>query len=624
MFYAAVVSRSQGKKIFVAWLFLAFAQISYFMGDVLWGLSEAGLFVFSTLPADFFYILNYILFLVAVLFLSSQIMTLLNQMKLFIDILIVLSSAILISLIFFILPFFQSNDLQMNLLWLSYVFLDFFLFITLISLFFQFKKYQTPLFLLAAGIFFFIVTDLIFAFSNLERGYVSGGLVDIGWVTGYMFIGLAAISQIAKDDIDFKKYLPQFSFNDTFKWNIYVPLILVLIAYICNVWAYKNLISDYLYLLDYIVGIIVFMVIIRQIITLKENRSLYFEARDEIKKREIMESALQKSEKKYRKIVENANEGIVSTDPEGLLMFYNHRFSSMLGYEKDELQGRDIFSLMNDESQKKAKACMINIKKGEKGQNELTMIKKDGKELNVLTNVSAILDDQQYSGCLALISDITETKKAQMQIEDSLVEKEILLREIHHRVKNNMQIISSMLSLQSNYIEDEEMLQIFAESRNRVKSMALVHEKLYTSDDIAKIDIKDYMQDIIKYMASSYVRDEISIDFKVIGEDISLNIDTAVPLCLIINELLTNSIKYAFPHSKRGNEIIVEISSTDDGYELLIIDNGIGLGDDFDLNRVDSLGLNIVNVLVKQLKGSIDILKTSGTAFKILFKDNQK
>ncbi|MGZ7049994.1 MAG: sensor histidine kinase, partial [Methanobacterium sp.] len=205
------------------------------------------------------------------------------------------------------------------------------------------------------------------------------------------------------------------------------------------------------------------------------------------------------------------------------------------------------------------------------------------------------------------------------------IEKEILLREIHHRVKNNMQIISSMLSLQSNYIEDEEMQEIFAESRNRVKTMALVHEKLYKSQDIAKIDIKDYVEDIITFMVSSYVLDESTLDFNIYSEDISFNMDTAVPLCLIINELLTNSIKYAFPggtnFTGKENKITIKITPVDDGYELLIMDNGIGLGEDFDLNKVNSLGLNIVNALVKQLKGSIDLLETRGTTFKIFFKE---
>ncbi|MGZ7116884.1 MAG: histidine kinase dimerization/phosphoacceptor domain -containing protein [Methanobacterium sp.] len=627
LFSAAIVSKTYGRKIYLGWLFLAFAQLFYFIGDSLFGLFQMGLFLSNTYPAELFYIFYYILLIVSLLFLSKEILSIRDQLKFFIDIVIVLSSTALLVLIFFILPFVETiNTVSINfILSLNYIFLDFFIFMVFISLFMLYEKIRTPLFLLSVGILFISITDFIYAFYNINGSYVSGSMMDIGWVIGYLFMGLAAVSQIVNDEIDFKKYLPKFNFLHKFTWNIYIPLILVFIAYICNVWAYKNITSQYLYLLDYIVGAIVFLVIIRQIITLKENQTLYIEASEEITKREKVENELQKSEKKYREIVENASEGIISTDSDGLLTFYNDRFTKMLGYKENELKGRNILSLMDDESKEIAQSCMVEAKKGKKGQNEIKLIKKDGSILNVLTNVSPIIYDDQYHGCLAMMSDITEIKGAQQQISDSLIEKEILLREIHHRVKNNMQIISSMLSLQSNYIEDEEMQEIFAESRNRVKTMALVHEKLYKSQDIAKIDIKDYVEDIITFMVSSYVLDESTLDFNIYSEDISFNMDTAVPLCLIINELLTNSIKYAFPggtnFTGKENKITIKITPVDDGYELLIMDNGIGLGEDFDLNKVNSLGLNIVNALVKQLKGSIDLLETRGTTFKIFFKE---
>ncbi|MGZ7135796.1 MAG: PAS domain S-box protein, partial [Methanobacterium sp.] len=463
LFFAAIVSKAYGRKIYLAWLFLAFAQLSYLIGDILFGIFQMGFFFSNSYPAEYFYIFYYFLFIIALLFLSNEILSITDQIKFFIDIFIVLSSSMLIILIFLILPFIESmNVMSVNFaISLNYIFLDFFIFMALISLFMLFKKIRTPLFLISLGIFFISITDFIFAFYNINGTYVTGGLMDVGWVIGYIFIGLAAVSQIVNDGIDITRYIPKFTYLNKFKWNIYIPLILVSIAYICNTWAYRNLTSQYLYLLDYIVGGIVFLVIIRQIITLKENRTLYMEAREEITKRENVENELAKSEKKYREIIENANEGIISTDSNGSLMFYNDRFTKMLGYNENELKGREILSLMDAESRQIAEMCMREAKKGKKGQNEIRLIKKDGTLLNVLTNVSPIIYDHQYKGCLALISDITETKKAQNQISDSLIEKEILLREIHHRVKNNMQIISSMLSLQSNYIEDEEMQEIF-------------------------------------------------------------------------------------------------------------------------------------------------------------------
>lgn len=381
-------------------------------------------------------------------------------------------------------------------------------------------------------------------------------------------------------------------------------------------------------LLDYGVGILVFLVIARQIIALKENKSLYGAAKEEISKREIVEKELQKSEKKYREIVENANEGIISMDLEGLITFVNHRFAEMIGYEEKELLGMNILSLADDESFKIVKECSINIKTGKKSQNELKLIKKDGKSIHVLNNISSIRDNGEYIGCLALISDITEIKKSDEIIKQSLKEKDTLLREVHHRVKNNMQIISSMLSLQSNRINDQEVLDIFKESQNRVKSMALVHEKIYKSCDMSKIEVKEYINDIIYHLSSLYVLNPGSINFDVNIENIYFDIDTAIPVALIVNELVTNSLKYAFPVQmdetlfdlKNPMKIEIDIKSNSDKYEMMIRDNGIGLGEDFDFDNVSTLGLKIVKVLVEQIKGDIEILCTKGTVFRIIFK----
>lgn len=272
---------------------------------------------------------------------------------------------------------------------------------------------------------------------------------------------------------------------------------------------------------------------------------------------------------------------------------------------------------------------MGNIKNGGKGQNEMKFIKKDGNYIYVLNNVSSIIDNNEYIGCLALTSDITESKKAEEVIEQSLKEKDTLLREIHHRVKNNMQIISSMLSLQSTYINDQEVLNIFKESQNRVKSMALVHEKLYASHDMCKIEVKDYINDIVHNLSSLYVLNPDVIDFEVNTDNISFDIDTAIPVALIINELVTNSLKYAFPIKLNetmfnpANPMKIEINfkSNNGEYEILVKDNGIGLPKDFDFDNISTLGLNIVKVLVEQLDGIIEILKTEGTAFRIIFKE---
>jgi PAS domain S-box-containing protein len=471
LFYTAAISRHQGSRIYLAWMFLAIAQTSFLIGDILWGFFDIGFFQ-DTSMSDFFYILYYFIFIIGILFFSRDRFRSLTQIKVFLDILIVTISAAMIFLTLLILPLISSVEgfTTEVILSLVYIFLDFLLFVALISFLYGIlnKKIQTAFVLLALGVFFQIITDFIYSFLTINGGYTSGNLIDTGWIIGYIFVGLAVISQIKDQEIDFDRIIPKRLFKlKKYNLGIYIPVVLIIMAYISQIWGYNNLNSSYLYLLDYGVGILVLLVLTRQIIALKENRSLYYAAKEENDKREIIEKALQKSEQKYRGIVENANEGIISTDLEGNITFVNNRFAKMVGYGEKELIGMHIFSLMDEESIQTAQVCMMNVKKGRKSLNELKFIKKDGNSVNVLNHVSPVMDNG-YNGCIALISDITGIKEAEEIIKQSLSEKEILLREIHHRVKNNMQIISSMLSLQSNYINDQEVQDIFKESQNRV------------------------------------------------------------------------------------------------------------------------------------------------------------
>ncbi|MGB9937239.1 MAG: sensor histidine kinase [Methanobacterium sp.] len=588
--------------------------------------------------------LYYALFVIGIIFLSTGTLKKINRVKTFIEMSIVIIAAALTFLALLVLPLLEtSNSYSIEVtVSLYYIFLDFFLFITLINLIFRIgdQNEQTTLILLAMGILFQIITDFFYSFYTINGNFSSGGLIDVGWIIGYIFIGLAALSQVKNYRINFNQYMPKSNYFTKINWNFYLPLIFAFISYITLLWSFRKLSLEYVYLLEIGVGTIIFLVIMRQITVSKENITLYLAATDEINKRKVIEDELQKSEKKYREIVENANEGILSTDLESKIVFVNGRLMEILGYEENEIIGKHILELMDEESVETAKNCMMNVKNGIKGQNEFRLLKKDGGYMDVLINVSPVNESSYYNGCLALISDITEIKAAQTQIKNSLNEKEVLLREIHHRVKNNMQIISSMLSLQSNYISDEETLRIFKESQNRVKSMALVHEKLYKSNKLSEIAFGDYLNDILQYLLISYSLNPGLINFKINTHNISFSMDTAVPLCLIINELVSNSLKYAFPENSSfsnvksrisevstnsnqvQNNIEIMIKPKDDKYEMIISDNGIGLPDDFDLYDSGTLGLNIVNVLVQQLGGSIEVLDVPGTAFKIIFKGN--
>lgn len=211
------------------------------------------------------------------------------------------------------------------------------------------------------------------------------------------------------------------------------------------------------------------------------------------------------------------------------------------------------------------------------------------------------------------------TEKA---IKESLEEKEVLLREIHHRVKNNMQIINSLLSLQSQHVEGEETLDVLKESQGRVRSMAMIHEKLYQSPNFTKIDFKDYIEKLAKNLIYTYQVQTMNIEQVFEVKDVEMNIDTAIPCGLIINELVTNSLKYAFPQSESINGIIkIELNQIEDQFKLVISDNGVGLPPDIQPEDTETLGLQLVNSLVDQLDGTLEIDRSQGTKFTILFKE---
>jgi two-component sensor histidine kinase len=222
-------------------------------------------------------------------------------------------------------------------------------------------------------------------------------------------------------------------------------------------------------------------------------------------------------------------------------------------------------------------------------------------------------------GIVCIGNNIIEITEAKDKIKASLNEKELLLRELHHRVKNNLQIILSLINLQSNSIKDQQDLEIFRESQSRVKSLAIIHEKLYQSADFASINFKEYIQSLVSYLLSYYSTTNITVDVDV-EKDTILNMDTAVPCGLIINELVTNSIKFAFPGGKPG-KIYIQLKPDDGSLILIIGDNGIGLPDGTDFENSQKLGLQLVKTLTDQLEGTIQYNGENGAEFEIKFKE---
>lgn len=218
--------------------------------------------------------------------------------------------------------------------------------------------------------------------------------------------------------------------------------------------------------------------------------------------------------------------------------------------------------------------------------------------------------------------ELVERLRAEERITASLQEKEVLLQEIHHRVKNNLQIISSLLDLQTQHLEDPKTVEMFRDSRDRIKSMALIHERLYQSADLAHIDFAAYIQNLANNLFRSYGNQVGVVVLQTRADGVSLDIDTAIPCGLIINELMSNALKHGFPDGRPGT-VRVELTrrpDADDTYLLRVQDDGVGLPAGLDFRTTSSLGLKLVIVLARQLRGTIHLDSTAGTDFQIVFR----
>jgi PAS domain S-box-containing protein len=343
-------------------------------------------------------------------------------------------------------------------------------------------------------------------------------------------------------------------------------------------------------------------------------------ARD-ITNRKLAEKQLQASEAKYRGLLENVFDGVYQSTPEGKLLTANPAIVRMLGYDSEEellaLNVRDLY--MNPEDRDIFARKIEGT--GEVRNLELTLKRKDGQRLIVLENARMVqneIGELYYEGTL---TDISDLKRADEQIKASLAEKEILLREIHHRVKNNMQIISSLLNLQASQMKDENALKMSKESQSRIRSMALVHEKLYKSQDFSHINFSDYIRSLATHLFQFNQVNPNLIQLKMDLEDVFLDIQTAIPCGLILNELITNALKYAFPKNSRG-EITVELHPTaDHAFQMVVKDNGVGIPEDMDIQDPKSFGLQIVTMLVNQLEGNMEVQRKDGAFFNIIFKE---
>jgi PAS domain S-box len=351
--------------------------------------------------------------------------------------------------------------------------------------------------------------------------------------------------------------------------------------------------------------------------------------------RDITES--KKAEEKIHhlaNIVESSEDAIGTLTLDGTITSWNKGAEKVYGYPVEEILGKHVSILAPPHLDKETIKLIKKIKQREQVNNFDTLrLRKEGKTINVSITLSPVFDTSGKLTNVSFISrDITKRKEA----EEALAKIEIARKqEIHHRIKNNLQVISSLLDLQAEKfrgkkkIEDSNVLEAFKESQDRVVSMALIHEELHKGVELDTLNISNYIEELADNLLSTYRVGNNSIILDTdIEEDIFFDMDTAVPLGIIVNELISNSLKHAFPNRNNG-EIQIKLhrengeckikDSKSTTFTLLVADNGVGIPEDFDIENIDSLGLQLVTTLIDQLNGKLEIIRDNGTKFTIRF-----
>lgn len=337
----------------------------------------------------------------------------------------------------------------------------------------------------------------------------------------------------------------------------------------------------------------------------------------DITKQLKVEKALKESENYYKAIFENRGAASVIVEENDTISLINSAFADLCGYSKEEVEGKmGWHQFVSDkylDFMKEYRSLRLEDPNSVPNNYEFELLDRNGNVKNILITVSMIPGTRKS---LMSLMNITKLKNTENELKNSLKEKDLLLKEVHHRVKNNMQIISSLLSLQSSYIEDENVRTLFQESQNRIRSMAMVHEKLYKSENMSKIDFKQYMSDLVDSRSYNHRINPDNVKKKM--EPVLFDVETAIPSGLIVNELVTNTFKHAFPDGNMG-KITVELYKKKDTVFIKVSDNGIGFPENIDFKNTKSLGLKLVNSLVMQMDGEIQLNRTNGTAFTVSF-----
>ncbi|MDD3090865.1 MAG: PAS domain S-box protein [Methanoregulaceae archaeon] len=342
----------------------------------------------------------------------------------------------------------------------------------------------------------------------------------------------------------------------------------------------------------------------------------------DISERKKAEGALQESERRYRQIGELIPFGVWITDGEGRLTYASQSFLDLLGLSLDECRNENWMERLSIDQRQAAmndwQQCVLG---GCFWDYEYRIRNRTGQEIYVLSRGAPMMDETgRIVSWVGLNLDISDRRQSENRLKASLKEKEVIIKEVHHRVKNNMQVISGFLQLQSLYIHDQDSLEKLEECQMRVKTMALVHEKLYQSGNLGYINTREYIESLVTDLMNSYaLQTDISVSQDI--DDVDINLDIAVPCGLILNELLTNALKYAFRGRDSGTISIAMHLGMDHRFSLVVSDDGVGLPEGLDIENAETLGLQLVTVLVRQIGGEMNVEGDGGTTFLIDFPE---
>jgi PAS domain S-box-containing protein len=322
-------------------------------------------------------------------------------------------------------------------------------------------------------------------------------------------------------------------------------------------------------------------------------------------------------------IVESSVDAIVGITLDRTVVSWNRAAERLFGYPAGDAIGNPISFVMPPDRVHEESQIIDRLKRGEYIDHfETVQRRKDGQEFPVSLTISPIKDATgKIIGASKNVRDISDKKRAEEQIQASLREKEVLLREIHHRVKNNLQVIYSLLRLQSRLVTDPTASALFKDSQARVKAMALVHETLWQSKNLSRIDMSEYSRTLIRRLFESYGISSDTLGLSLNIAPVSFSMETAVSCGQLINELVSNCLKHAFPNGRTGDVTVELLPNGNDTYLLTVSDNGVGLPPDFEVGKAESLGWQLVPMLVEQLNGTFELQERAGTTVRLTFSE---